>query len=612
MTVLNETCATHSDARAAAHAAIDLGYWVFPVSPAGQPIIADWRESALADHTAVEFWWNDHPDAQVGIPAGHGRSELFGIQTATRDELERELSPADCPQPAATFENANGSWAALFRVNDGYAIQSQEGGIGLALCPGARVIGTDGFIVLTPAAVAMLPDTGNLHTESSASPNYCRRINDRPPPGAVYTPFTGRLANDNRQGVLSRHGQTNEAAAAQGAAFTFKPYVRRDPSTIPMRPWLYDGFLIRNELSLTIAPGGVGKSSVGLMEAIALASGRPLLGVPVEKKYRVAFFSGEEPQEELERRIEAICKHYGLDEAETNERLFVNSGLDSPLTIAEQTQNGAKILHPVVDRFVSQAKHERLDAIFVDPFVSVHTVNESDPSSMQQAAAGWKSVAYGAGIAVSIAHHSRKLNDRVGTVDDARGGSSLADKARATRVLNQMSDKTAQEFGIRSNDRKRYIWVDPSAGRSSMVPTGGDTKWFHMASVSLGNGTAEKPDGDSVGVIERWHPPTSGDASPLPAEKVEELKARLRTGFWLAAPNASISPWWVGVAIAEVFAIDRHSSGWKLDARMILDRLIDGYGVVKVQRRDPADRQEKWVALGAEDATDSELNSAPE
>lgn len=53
-------------------------------------------------------------------------------------------------------------------------------------------------------------------------------------------------------------------------------FVYRDPRTIPPRKWLYDKHFIRGYVSADIAPGGIGKTSLVLVEAIAMASGRNL------------------------------------------------------------------------------------------------------------------------------------------------------------------------------------------------------------------------------------------------------------------------------------------------------------------------------------------------
>lgn len=66
-----------------------------------------------------------------------------------------------------------------------------------------------------------------------------------------------------------------------------RPFVWRDPSTMPRRDWLYGRHLIRKFVSATFAPGGVGKSALALAEAMAMASGKPLLGPRPRGRLRV-------------------------------------------------------------------------------------------------------------------------------------------------------------------------------------------------------------------------------------------------------------------------------------------------------------------------------------
>ena len=50
-------------------------------------------------------------------------------------------------------------------------------------------------------------------------------------------------------------------------------FVWRDPTTFPRRRWLYGHHLIRKFISSTVSPGGVGKTSLILVEAIAMCTG---------------------------------------------------------------------------------------------------------------------------------------------------------------------------------------------------------------------------------------------------------------------------------------------------------------------------------------------------
>jgi RecA-family ATPase len=58
---------------------------------------------------------------------------------------------------------------------------------------------------------------------------------------------------------------------------TATPFVLRNERDIPPREWLYGHHLIRGFVSLTIAPGGVGKTALLVMDSIAMASGQELV-----------------------------------------------------------------------------------------------------------------------------------------------------------------------------------------------------------------------------------------------------------------------------------------------------------------------------------------------
>src|ERR1700704_3288224 len=99
--------------------------------------------------------------------------------------------------------------------------------------------------------------------------------------------------------------------------FSATPYVRRDPKTIPPRQFLHAGHYIRGFLSATIAPGGLGKTSLQLVEAVGMAIGRDLLkGIAAPRRLRVWYWNLEDPRDETDRRIAAIVLHYKINPAE--------------------------------------------------------------------------------------------------------------------------------------------------------------------------------------------------------------------------------------------------------------------------------------------------------
>src|SRR5262249_60949417 len=91
----------------------------------------------------------------------------------------------------------------------------------------------------------------------------------------------------------------------------------------------------------TVAPGGTGKSSLVMVEAIAMATGRDLLGEGAKEPLRVWYHNGEDNMTELERRLAGICQHYGipLEEVLGNHgRFFMTAGNEVPLRVAETSK----------------------------------------------------------------------------------------------------------------------------------------------------------------------------------------------------------------------------------------------------------------------------------
>ena len=92
---------------------------------------------------------------------------------------------------------------------------------------------------------------------------------------------------------------------------------------LPPRTWLYGKHYQRRTVSLTAGPGGMGKSSLDMVEAVAMVTCRNLLGEQPEERLRVWYHNGEDPLDEINRRLAAICQHYGIPQGELQGHLWV-------------------------------------------------------------------------------------------------------------------------------------------------------------------------------------------------------------------------------------------------------------------------------------------------
>ena len=160
------------------------------------------------------------------------------------------------------------------------------------------------------------------------------------------------------------------AAASDNVFYEPTPFEWQDPSTIPLRDWIYGKHMLRGIVSMTIASGAVGKTSLKIVEALALATGRPLLGQEVPKRSRVWLFNLEDDLIELRRRVSAAMMHYNIKPEDIGDRLLIDA--EKSLVITKTDNKGTTIVEPVVNAVVEAIQALDIDAFIVDPFVSSH------------------------------------------------------------------------------------------------------------------------------------------------------------------------------------------------------------------------------------------------
>jgi hypothetical protein len=352
-------------------------------------------------------------------------------------------------------------------------------------------------------------------------------------------------------------------------------FVWRDPSTIPPRPWLYGRHLIRKQVSVTVAPGGVGKSSLTICEALAMASGRELLGDWTADGLKVWIYNLEDTRDELERRIIAAMQHHAVAPQEVNGRLYVDTGRERALSTAIQTRDGIQIIKPEMEALAQEIAAREIDVLVIDPFVSSHQVSENDNGAIDLVAKEWARLADHCNCAIELVHHTRKTNGEEATTESARGATALLGAARSGRVLNKMSDDLKAEAGVQ-DDPATYFAI--TRDKANLAPVG-KREWRRMASVHLTNG-------DSVGVAEVWEWPDTFDGVT-----VKDLLA-VQHAFEGKNPRYSDQAGddWAGCIVADVLGMDATADRKRV--KRIIETWIKNGALVKVKVRGD-DRKER-------------------
>ncbi len=373
------------------------------------------------------------------------------------------------------------------------------------------------------------------------------------------------------------------------------PYVWRDPTTLRPREWVYGRSIQRGHVRAILAPGAAGKTILSVGEALAMATGRNLLGqeVPGGPK-RVWLWNLEDDGEELARIIQASCKHWSIGPEHIRDRLFVDSALEGAiLKLATSTASeGLVINRPLVAGLTDELLGRGIDYLHVDPFVSSHAANENDNMEIDTIAKEWALVSKNAKCGIGLAHHVSKAGAAEVTALSGRGAVALINACRSVLVLNRMSEEEAKRYGIEDEKRRRYFRTYDD--KNNRAPPSDASDWFQMVSVTLGNGAND--DGDNMGVVIPWSPPDAFEN--VTTDHLRRVQDLVASGSYKESAQASD---WVGKAVAEVLGIsaDKDAKADRAKINGVLRAWYLNGALVVEERRDPTRRDvRKFVVVG--------------
>jgi AAA domain len=324
------------------------------------------------------------------------------------------------------------------------------------------------------------------------------------------------------------------------------PYRWPDPAKIPPRQFLFGRHYARKTISATIGAPGRAKTTLDLTEFVGMACGCNLLtDEEIKPPLRVWYLNGEEDQDELDRRVAAICKRYGVTKADCGGRLFVQSVRDKPIRFAILDKNGRPVLNrDALDQFEAEIRKKRIDVFGLDPLISFHAVSENLNEHMDLVLKeGLGGVASRTNSGGEVCHHPSKPKPGQSetTVEEARGASAIIAAVRAARVLNFMTPEEAKQLGIAEDNRRLHVRV--TNGKANMGPLGKAT-WFKLEVENL-------PNGDEIACASSWKPPDPFQG--VSTADMHKCRTLAQTGAYRLDSRADD---WVGYMVADVLGIN--------------------------------------------------------
>jgi Bifunctional DNA primase/polymerase, N-terminal/AAA domain/Primase C terminal 2 (PriCT-2) len=395
-------------------------------------------------------------------------------------------------------------------------------------------------------------------------------------------------------------------AEPQKTAFTITaaPYAFPAETSIPQYDWLLGRHLLRGEVAGSAATGGTGKSSLSIVEALAMASGRQLTHDAVPNKpLRVVLINLEDKPSTMHKRIAAAMRHHELTKEDIGDRLIVLAKGEVKFKIARQLRTGAvERGEEVISALTQLMTDNKADVLSIDSFIRTHSVNENDNSAVEDVVECFEDIAKAADCAVHLWHHNRKSGGLGASVESARGAQAFIDACRSVRILETMTSEEARKLKI-VNRRCHLLSFN---GKLNFALATDQSDWFVITSVRINNGPALQGMhllGDDVGVVETWQHPGTVEADLSPAN-VEAIKQAVSSREWREDARAAM---WVGKAIAQVLRLDPEDDAGMIKAT--IKRLIEMGALKREPGRDENRKARVFVVPCASSAPKS--NNTP-
>ena len=194
------------------------------------------------------------------------------------------------------------------------------------------------------------------------------------------------------------------------------------------------------------APGGMGKTTLVLYEAICIALGIPLYGLTIYQSGRTLIITAEDQRGVLLARLREICLAMKLTPEQTQkvrESVIILDVSTMFIKLIEDTQVKGMIVSADTDAICEAYKDCNIKMVVIDPAISFGVseskVNDNEQGLVMAARKMVKELQ----ACVRYIHHTGKAGadkERSQTQYSGRGGSAFADGCRMVTGLSEASD----------------------------------------------------------------------------------------------------------------------------------------------------------------------------
>ena len=227
----------------------------------------------------------------------------------------------------------------------------------------------------------------------------------------------------------------------------FRGFTEADLNAAKLHPRCIVQNLLYADLALVAAPGGVGKTTTELYEAICIALKLPLWGCEVINPGKTLFITAEDSSDLLAARLREIMDAMGLTPDErriARESIAVWDVSGEMIRLAQLDKSGNIELTDLADSIVTAYQGDNLVQVVFDPVISFGPGERVINDGEQAIVTACRRIIRGLNCCVRLIHHTGKANARAGAIDQyaSRGGTALPDGSRMVTILSSVRDTT--------------------------------------------------------------------------------------------------------------------------------------------------------------------------
>ena len=177
------------------------------------------------------------------------------------------------------------------------------------------------------------------------------------------------------------------------------------------RDWLAHEWIPIGQPTLLYGDGGTGKSLLALQLCTSVALNIPWLGMSVKNGGSI-YFTAEDDEAELHRRIEKICKSFDVNIANlSNMKIASMVGLDA-LLVAHDTAHSVLRPTPLLEHIEAKIQSEQPALVVFDTLADIFAGDENQRSLSRQFISMMRTLAHENDCGLILAHLQRLVCTR--------------------------------------------------------------------------------------------------------------------------------------------------------------------------------------------------------